>query len=92
LIRKDRPLFLVFYRFLKSAHICHLTQIVLFAEFTYDEHPANEPNTSWGAKGTTPSNFADLFDTHWPTNNQPQGRVTQFFAEASFNNLRVLAD
>ncbi len=68
-----------------------MKMLVVFAEFTYDLNPSNEPDPEW-PKGQVPSNFNTFFEDTWPANNQPNGLVSQFYNDASFGQLRITAD
>nr|MBK9650342.1 hypothetical protein [Bacteroidota bacterium] len=75
---------------------CHGTirVLLIFAEMEYDVHPENDPcpvgkYDQWKA-GELPKWKDDFFSPD--TNNLKTGRLTQFYAESSFNDYKVLGD
>lgn len=72
-----------------------LRVLLVFAEIEYDLHPNLDPldpvkGTKGWVKGELPTWKDDMFDPHPLAN--PKARMTKFFSDCSFGNLKILGD
>jgi len=70
-----------------------LRVLAVYIEVNYDIHPNLDRfplGTSVWAKNELPTYKDNLFDANWTGN--PQGIMTNYFAECSFNQFKVLGD
>ena len=72
-----------------------LRVLIIFAEIEYDLNPNLDPldpntGTKGWPKGELPVWKDDMFDP-FPLDN-PKARMTKFFSECSFGNLKILGD